>query len=199
MDNHTHLVGIYSDRGMADRVLTELNQLGFGADEVSVLAKDHEDQTLLKIHSATTHPQHMPEKETAVLDMDNAYIKTGHQLEDKDPAAMKKGAATGTIMGTAIGLGSLLIPGLGPILAGGAIAAAVATTSAWTAAGATVGMLLGLINDIYIPEDRIEVYKTAFEKGEFLIIIHPENDPVSRLHDARNLLGRFAPEILDAY
>lgn len=199
MENHTHLVGIYSDRAMADRVLTELNHLGFGADEVSVLAKDHEDQTLLKIHSATTYPQHMPEKETAVLNMDNAYIKTGHQLEDKDPAAMKKGAATGTIMGAAIGLGSLMIPGLGPILAGGAIAAAVATTSAWTAAGATVGMLLGLINDIYIPEDRIEVYKTAFEKGEFLIIVHPENDPVSRLHDARNVLGRFAPGVLDAY
>lgn len=200
MANHKHLVGIYSDRAMADRVLTELNQMGFGADEVSVLAKDHEDADQVKMHSATTYPAHAPTREIPVVaPMDNAYVKTGHQLEDKDPAAMKKGAATGTILGTAVGLGSLLIPGLGPILAGGAIAAAVATTSAWTAAGATVGMLIGLIKDIQIPEDRIELYKTAFEKGQFLIIVHPESDPVSRLHDARAILGRFAPKILDAY
>ena len=103
------------------------------------------------------------------------------------------------MLGTAVGLGSLLIPGLGPVLAGGAIATAIATTSAWTAAGTTVGMLMGLINDIHIPEDRIEVYKTAFERGQFLIIVHPENDPVSRLHDAREAFSRFAPEVIDAY
>lgn len=186
MSNHQHLVGIFSNRTMADRVLSELNLSGFGADEISVLAKDHEDENLVEMHSASPL-------------LDNAQVKTGHQLEDKDPAAMKKGAVTGTIIGTALGLGSLLIPGIGPILAGGAIAAAVATTSAWTAAGATVGMLMGLINDIHIPEDRIEVYKEAFEKGQFIVIVHPETDPVSRLHDARNIFGTFSPEIIDAY
>lgn len=60
-------------------------------------------------------------------------------------------------------------------------------------------MLMGLINDIHIPEDRIGVYKTAFEKGQFLIIVHPANDPVSRLHDARTVFGTFSPEIIDAY
>lgn len=53
MANHTHLVGIFSDRTMADRVLSELNRSGFGADEISVLAKDHEDEDLLKIHGAS--------------------------------------------------------------------------------------------------------------------------------------------------
>lgn len=200
MPNHQHLVGIFSNRANADHVLTELNRQGFGADEISVIAKDHEDEVLVRTHSATTYPGTSHKNGHAVTEaFDNAQVKMGHQLSDKDPAAMKKGAATGTLLGTAVGLGSLLIPGLGPVLAGGAIATAIATTSAWTAAGTTVGMLMGLINDIHIPEDRIEVYKTAFERGQFLIIVHPETDPVSRLHDAREAFSRFAPEVIDAY
>lgn len=202
MSNHQHLVGIFSNRSHADHALTELNQLGFGSDEISVLAKDHEDEALVRTHSAVTHPAGAPghEADYAVIEtLDNAHVKMGHHISDKDPVAMKKGAATGTLLGAAVGLGSLLIPGLGPVLAGGAIAAAIATTSAWTAAGATMGMLLGLLNDIHIPEDRIEVYKTAFEKGQFIIIVHPETDPVSRLHDARSAFSQFSPEILDAY
>lgn len=202
MPNHQHLVGIFSNRSNADHALTELNQLGFGSDEVSVIARDHEDEALVRTHSAVAHPVGVAGNAAdypVIETFDNAQVKAGHQLSDKDPVAMKKGAATGTLLGAAVGLGSLLIPGIGPILAGGAIATAIATTSAWTAAGATMGMLLGLLNDIHIPEDRIEVYKTAFEKGQFIIIVHPETDPVSRLHDARQAFSHFSPEIIDAY
>ena len=194
MPNHQHLVAIYADRIHADRALTALSERGFQKDELSVLAKDREDEELIRMYSATATPT----RSTSAI-IDNEEIKARHDVSDKDPVAMKKGAATGTIFGTALGLGALLIPGLGPVLAGGAIATAVATTSAWAAAGTTVGMVLGLINDIHIPDDRNEVYKAAFEKGKFLIIVHPEQDPVSRLSEARAALEAYPPEVLDAY
>ncbi len=198
--SNQHLVGIFSDRSKADHVLSELNAAGFSADEVSVIAKDHEDEDLVRMYSATTYPDRPVTTDKPVVSyMDNEYIKQGHNISDKDPVSMQKGAAAGTLFGTAIGLGSLMIPGIGPVLAGGAIASAIATTSAWAAAGTTIGMLVGLVKDIHIPEERNAYYKAAFEKGQFIIIVHPETDPASRIGTVKDIFNRFAPEVIDAY
>lgn len=204
MTIHENLVAIFADRSAADHALTELNQKGFGHDEVSVMAKNSEDAEDVKLYVATGHPDAPPDNldqngEPTVSFLDNKYVKAQHDIADKHPAAMKNGATTGTLIGTALGLSAVLIPGIGPILAGGAIAAAVAATATWAAAGASIGMLVGLVKDIRIPEDREVLYKTEFEKGNFIVIIHPNTDTVNRFEQAQAIVSSHKPKIMDAY
>ncbi len=204
MTIHENLVAIFADRSAADHALTELNTQGFNHEEVSVMAKNSEDAVDVKLYVATGHPDappnHLDEHgEPTVSFLDNKYIKAQHDISDKDPAAMKSGATTGTMIGTAIGLSAILIPGIGPIVAGGAIAAAVAATATWAAAGASIGMLVGLIKDIRIPEDREVLYKTEFEKGNFIVIVHPNTDTVNRFEQAQAIVSSHQPKIMDTY
>lgn len=210
MSHLEHIVAIFADRSMADKALTELNKLGFDHEEVSVLARDHEPDTDIRMYAATAYPEVRPESDTAyregpidpvpVVNPDqNEYIKNTHDVADKDPSAMKKDALTGTIIGTGIGLSAILIPGLGPIVAGGAITAAIAATATWAAVGTSIGMLIGLLKDIRIPEDRAELYKAEFEKGNFLIIVQPIYSPSSRAPEAFEILKAHKPKILDEY
>ena len=87
---------------------------------------------------------------------------------------------------------------MGTIVAGGALAA-LAATATWAAAGASIGMLVGLLKDIQIPEDREALYKTEFEKGNFIVIVHPNTDSVNRFEQAQAIVGSHRPKILDAY
>ncbi|BDI16740.1 hypothetical protein ANSO36C_25420 [Nostoc cf. commune SO-36] len=59
--------------------------------------------------------------------------------------------------GLLVGLGTLAIPGVGPVLAGGAVATALATTLAGGAIGAAAGGIVGALVGLGIPEDIARV------------------------------------------
>src|SRR5690349_21262421 len=67
-----------------------------------------------------------------------------------------EGAAVGAVWGGLVGLAALLIPGVGPFIAGGALFAAL--TGA--AAGAVVGGIAGALIDTGLSEDEARRYET---------------------------------------
>ncbi len=133
-----------------------------------------------------------------VQDIDKSVRKETEETATKDPNALIKGSTVGGILGAVAGVGALLIPGVGPVIAAGPIAAAVAAISAGGAAGMTVGALVGVFNDEGIPQDRVDFYRQAFESGKAVVIVEPDQEKFS-IAQVRDLLSAQNPETLDTF
>lgn len=123
-------------------------------------------------------------------------IASGHDVAEKDPKAMVKGATAGGALGLIAGLGVLLIPGIGPVLAAGPLAAAITAAAGGAAIGATAGTLLGILNDEGIPSDRADFYNRHFNKGNIIVMVHTDEGHAAR---AREILVKHNPETIDTF
>lgn len=119
-----------------------------------------------------------------------------HDVAEKDPKAMVKGATAGGALGLIAGLGVLLIPGIGPVLAAGPLAAAITAAAGGAAIGATAGTLIGVLNDEGIPSDRSDFYNRHFNKGNIIIMIHTDEGGAVK---ARQILVKHNPETIDTF
>jgi uncharacterized membrane protein len=72
-------------------------------------------------------------------------------------------------------MGTLAIPGLGPLIAAGPIVAALGGT----AAGATAGGLVGALVGLGIPESEAKVYEERLKEGGYLVAVQVENNEVA--------------------
>src|SRR5919197_6258726 len=83
--------------------------------------------------------------------------ESGAAVTSADDVSAGEGAAVGAVWGGLVGLAALLIPGVGPFVAGGALFAAL--TGAAT--GAVVGGIAGaLIDSTGISEEEARRYET---------------------------------------
>jgi hypothetical protein len=75
-----------------------------------------------------------------------------------------------------------LIPGIGPIIAGGALMALLASAGA----GATVGTVLGALVGLGVPEDEAKYYEGEFSSGRTLVTVRAD----TRAAEAWEILNR---------
>jgi hypothetical protein len=99
----------------------------------------------------------------------------------KAPEGAAAGAGTGAVLGGALGwlagIGALAIPGVGPFVAAGPIAAALSGAAVGGAVGGLAGALVGL----GIPEYEAKRYEGKIKGGGILISVHTDNgDEVKR-------------------
>lgn len=146
---HKRAVGIFATIEEAVIALTELKAAGFPMEKVSIVAKD----------------------ELGAEDIAGASVKSSNRVEEGAEVGALTGGTLGTLTGLLVGLGALAIPGIGPILLGGAVATALATTLAGTAIGTAAGGLFGGLVGLGIPEDRAQFYHDRVSLGEYLAIV----------------------------
>jgi hypothetical protein len=166
---HT-VAGVFNDQSDAEKVLTALKDTGFTPDQVSVVAKDTRE--------------------------------TKDMVERSDmPGAETTGAGTGALLGGIfggaagwlIGIGALAIPGIGPIVAAGALA----TTLGGAAVGAVAGGLIGALVGAGIPEEDARSYETHVKAGRILITAQA---PDARLAQAaQDAFERYGGSDVRAY
>jgi hypothetical protein len=92
---------------------------------------------------------------------------------------MATGAGLGAVLGAAA---ALLIPGVGPVVAGGVLAMAFGGAVAGTAVGGIFGAMTGL----GISEDEARFYEKEFESGRALVTVKAG----SRAADAAMILRK---------
>jgi uncharacterized membrane protein len=103
-----------------------------------------------------------------------------------------EGAAVGAVWGGLVGLAALLIPGVGPFIAGGAIFAAL--TGAAT--GAVVGGIAGaLVDRAGIPEEDARAYETMVHSGKTLVAVKARDEDATEVR--RILVGAGANSVRD--
>jgi|SRR5215469_9809744 len=130
----------------AVRIVDQLKEEGFSSDDVSVLFPDRAGSR-----------------------------DFAHEQHTKAPEGAAAGAIAGGILagavGWLVGIGSLAIPGVGPLIAAGPIMAALSGLAAGGAVGGLTGALVGL----GIPEYEAKQYEGKVKGGNILISVHAED------------------------
>ncbi len=104
------------------------------------------------------------------------------QQEVGEEHPMSSGAVSGSVVGGAVGLlvgaGLLAIPGIGPVLAIGPLAAAIGTlgaaagsTALGAGIGASVGGLAGALIGHGVPEESAHIYAEGVRRGGVLLTV----------------------------
>lgn len=128
------VVGVFYNHSRAENALSELKELGY-EDDISLVAKD----------------EARGEDDTVTM-------------EDQDlTEGTVSGGAIGGIAGWLAGAGALLIPGVGPIIAAGPLAAALT--------GVVAGGVAGGLVDYGIPEERGRYYEEQVKQGGILLTV----------------------------
>src|SRR5882672_1115804 len=153
--------GIYRDRQQAEQAVDALRSAGFRNSDVSALL-----------------PDNVGTKDFA------------HEKNTKAPEGTTTGAASGAVLGGALGwlagIGALAIPGLGPFIAAGPIMGALAGAGAGGAVGGLIGALVGM----GIPEYEAKRYEGRVKQGGVLLSIHCNtSEEVSRAKDLLKQTG----------
>jgi hypothetical protein len=111
----------------------------------------------------------------------------GIEAKSKAPEGAATGAGSGAILGGAvgwlIGIGSLAIPGVGPLIAAGPILAALSGA----AMGGTVGGVTGALIGMGIPEFEARQFEGRLREGHVLISVHADDaEEAARARDVLN-------------
>jgi hypothetical protein len=114
--------------------------------------------------------------DVSVLYPDKSTTKDfAHEMHTKAPEGATAGASSGGILGGAlgwlVGIGTLAIPGVGPLIAAGPILAALSGA----AIGATVGGITGALIGAGIPEVEAKRYETKLRDGRILISVNADD------------------------
>jgi hypothetical protein len=142
----TAVLGIFPDYASVEKAVDILKEAGFRNKDISVL---------------------FPEKAGS-----KAFA---HDKGTRAPEGAAAGAGTGAVLGGAlgwlVGIGTLVIPGLGPIVAAGPIMAALAGMGVGGAVGGITGALIGM----GIPEHEAKRYEVRVKEGAILLSVHSDN------------------------
>jgi uncharacterized protein (TIGR02271 family) len=153
------IVGLYDKFEDTQQVVRELTDAGFDKNNINLIAHDNNGKL-------------------------SKQAGSGEKQDLKNGAVA--GAAVGGIGGLLVGLGALMIPGVGPVLAAGPIAAALAGAGVGAAGGALVGALI----DLGIPEEQSHRYAEGVRRGGTLVTVQTDDQ---RANDALQIMNRHNP------
>ena len=160
------VVGIFSNQESAIKAIERLKASGYKEDEISVLAKHHEDVDRLE--------------DATQVNVDSDDVTDGAL------GGALAGGALGGIGALLIELGIIAIPGVGPFLAAGPIAATIGGIIAGGAAGGLVGALV----DLGLTKTEAEEYEQYIERGDILVMVddYPDRDVYGNFYDNNSLI-----------
>ncbi len=154
------VVGLFETRDQAVGAVDALKKAGFAADDMSILMRDSGQAADVAVDAGITD-------------------STG----DAAATGALGGGLLGGLAGLVLGAGALAIPGIGPIIAAGPIAAMLTGG----ALGAATGGIIGALTEAGIPEDEATHYQSGVERGGILLSVKA---PDGREAEARDVLKR---------
>ncbi|VEP17797.1 Signal transduction histidine kinase (STHK), LytS [Hyella patelloides LEGE 07179] len=160
MNKYKRSIRLFYSRDEAEKALRALKSDGFNMNRVNVIAKD-------------------AGKVTKSAGVDVAYDE-GNNAAEGAGAGATSGAVLGGIGGLLVGLGTLAIPGVGPIIVAGEAATTIATTLAGAGIGAAAGGIIGGLVGLGIPEDKAKIYSDRVSSGSYLVMVNGSDDDISR-------------------
>jgi len=156
---NTAVFGIYQTQADVEFAVDALRAEGFRNTDVSVLFPDNKGTKDFAVEKNTKAPE-------------------------GTAAGATTGGVIGGVLGWLVGIGSLAIPGLGPFIAAGPIAAAVAGVGVGGAIGGMAGALIGM----GIPEYEAKRYEGRIKEGGILLSVHCDDG--NWITKAKKLLER---------
>src|ERR1035437_5140822 len=146
------LTGMFRDRESTEHAYNTLHERGYTKDDINLIMSD---ETRKKHFSGDV-------KETEI----------GTKAAEGAGKGSAIGGTVGAIVGVIAAIGtSLVIPGLGIVIAGPIAAGLVGAG----AGGITCGVIGALVVS-GIPEERAKLYESGIKSGNIVMGVHPRND-----------------------
>lgn len=152
------VIAVYGSHPQAEEAVKSLQRAGFDMKQLSIVGKDYhtEEQVV-------------------------GYYNTGDRMK----AWGKLGAFWGGLWGLLFGAAFFFVPGIGPVLVAGPLAAwIVGALESAVVVGGLSAIGAGLVS-IGIPKDSVLQYETAIKAGKFVLIARGSSDELNR---AKSLL-----------
>jgi uncharacterized membrane protein len=163
------VMGMFDSRAEAEAAIERLQEIGIDRDRISVAMKDSREK-----HALTTS--------TGAHDLSAEGATTG----------MVSGAGVGALVGLAIAGSTVVLPGIGPFVIAGPLAAALTGAGIGAASGGLIGGLIGA----GIPEDEAQHFSSGMERGNVLVAAHVPDDEVNatrKIFDEEGSLRSYNP------
>ena len=161
------VIAVYNSHAEAESAVKELQQGGFDIKKLSVVGKDYlTDEQVV------------------------GYYNAGDRMKYWG----KMGALWGGLWGLLFGAAFFWVPGVGPLLVAGPLAALIVATleSAAVVAGASV--LGAALYSIGIPKDSVLQYETAVKANKFLLVAHGTAEETAQ---AKEILKTTQPSAIN--
>ncbi len=149
------LIEIFKDKDSADKAIKALETKGYTKDEINIITSD-----------ATR----------------DKYFKDGKTVNGENQTLKGAGAGSaigltlGALIGGILAVGSVVIPGVGLIVAG-PLAAALAGAGAGSLTGGLVGALTGW----GVSEVKAKKYEKAIKEGKIVVAVRPHSDEDAKM------------------
>jgi hypothetical protein len=212
------LYATFNDASLAEKAIGALLDHGVRNEDISVISRDthlgyaegnrrDDDRAAEARHGVTV---------TSRVDAEGTDIPANHEAADGEhvdkagkrglststagdaEAGAAKGAGIGLGVGVAAAIASLVVPGFGLVLGGGALATALAGTAGATAAGAVAGGVTGYLKDQGIPDDAATDYDRAYRNGSAVLSVHVPSGKLSR-GEVEGLLAKYHADYVHTY
>jgi hypothetical protein len=156
--------GLFSDLQAAKEAVKELKQAGFTDKEIGLAMRGPDEA------------------------QGAAEVVTATRATEEAATGAVGGGVLGGLAGLLVAVGVVAIPGVGPLLAGGALASSLGITGASVAAGAGIGAaaggFVGALVGLDIPELKARQFESAIRSGRVLVLVN------TRVSEARVILQR---------
>jgi len=158
--------GLYDDPAAAERGIRRFRDSGYEGERIGIVSRDHAEA-----------------KEVAE--------NTGASAAAGAATGAVAGGLLGGLTGLLVGIGALAIPGIGPVIAGGALATAFGIGGGTAVAGAGIGAgvgavgggLVGALTNLGFEKDEAEYYDTGVREGRTLVTVHDDDGRSESIFD----------------
>lgn len=157
------VIGVFDTRDRCEQAVRTLRERGFRDNEISVLARGDQKRGAAGGRSD---------------------LEAGADVGE----GVTWGGTLGGLAGLLAGIGALTIPGIGPVVAAGPLAA--------TLGGAVTGGVAGGLLDLGIPEDRGRAFEQDLKAGKMLAVVQTD---AGRLEEASQVLRQSGANRVEAH
>jgi hypothetical protein len=159
--NDNKITAVFDNRADAERALTELRSAGIPESAISLIGRPDE----------------------------SGDGEVGHE-DGASKGSVVASVAGGGVAGAILGVAALAIPGVGPLVAAGAIAASAVPTAAGigAAVGATSGAIARMLSDHDVDGRDAEFYEGRIQAGGTLISV--DASETGNAETVREILSR---------
>ena len=141
------VVALFADQPAAERGIQALKAAGFTEQQIGVAVRDRQQQ-------------------------EEITEGTGTKAAEGAAAGAMGGGMVGGVIGLLAGVGALVIPGIGPIIAAGTLGSTLAGAGIGAAAGGLIGALAGM----GVPDEDARHFERGFQEGGVLVTVEAGAD-----------------------
>jgi hypothetical protein len=157
-DDDRAVIAVFPDLDAAEAAVRKLIEDGFPADRISIVGEDIESEIRI-----------------------NGFVTT----KDVAGSGAASGAWVGGLFGILTGAALLFVPGVGPLVVLGPLAAGAVGAAEGALLGGTVGAVLGH----FVSKKKLPKYEQLVRTGNYLLVVHGTEEDVTRAQQLLTELG----------